>query len=150
MAMTTLVAGIVLGVVALVFRLFLPVSVAVRYVVDFVIGAGAGAVLAIGILAMTMGTGTLQTGSMVLARLGIITVSAVHGGTALSWHLARRFRYRVFASRLRAFVFTISTKRLFPVQNYVYVQFRTFVYSDQRKTRFSVQNYVYVEIPRIS
>ena len=87
-------AGIVFSVVALVFRLFLPASVAARCAIGFVIGAGAGAALAGGLLALTMGTGTLQTGAEVLAYLATLAVSAVLGGTALSWQLARRFRTR--------------------------------------------------------
>jgi hypothetical protein len=89
-----IVAGIVFSVVFLVFRLFLPTSVAVRCAIGFVMGAGAGAGLAGGLLALTMGTGTLQTGAEVLAYLATLAASAVLGGAVLSWQFARRFRSR--------------------------------------------------------
>lgn len=94
MALMAIAAGIVFSVVVLVLRVLLSASVAVSAAIGFVIGAGTGAALAIGLFALTMGAGTLQSGTAVLISLATLAVSGILGGTALSWQVVRRFRTR--------------------------------------------------------
>jgi len=81
---------LVFSVVAFVFRLFLPGSAAIRCAIGFVIGAGAGGVLALGLLALAIGVGHKLSGSEILTYLTALALSAILGGAVLAWYVAVR------------------------------------------------------------
>lgn len=87
-------AGIIFCVVALLFRLFVPSNPAAFCAFGFIIGAGFSAALCVGLIALTMGAGFELTGWQPLAYLSTLATSALLGGIAVSWQVARRLRFR--------------------------------------------------------
>jgi hypothetical protein len=80
-------------VVFLVLRMFRRTTDALLRAGGFVIGAGIGAALSAGVLALAMGTdATLTTATQVHAYLSAIALGALAGGTALSCIVAWKFR----------------------------------------------------------
>lgn len=81
----TIASGILLSVMFFLFRLFMTTPVALRCAIGFVIGAGLGAPLAVGLLAIVIGVGTtLQTKLQVAAYFSTVAIGATLGGTTLS------------------------------------------------------------------
>ena len=94
MVLMALGAGIAFSIAALVFRMFLPLSSAIRCAIGFVVGAGAGSALAVVLLALAIGIGTELAGLEVPAYLATLAVSAALGGPSLSWLIARKLPAR--------------------------------------------------------
>jgi hypothetical protein len=92
MALMVIAAGAAFSIAALIFRVFLPMNAAMYCAIGFVVGASAGGALAVVLLAFAIGLGAKLTGSQVPAYLATLALSAVLGGAALSWLMARKFR----------------------------------------------------------
>lgn len=79
-------------IVFFVFRVILSVTHALRLAFSFVVGAGAGAALFVGLFALAIGAGTtLATERQVVAYLATVAFGAVAGGATLSYCVARKF-----------------------------------------------------------
>jgi hypothetical protein len=92
MAVMAIAASVAFSAVALVFRFFLPTRVALVCALGFLIGAGMGAALAVGTLALTMRLTILRTTEEVVAYFAILTICSVLGAAAVSWQCVRRLR----------------------------------------------------------
>ena len=94
MVLMVIAAGIAFSIAALVFSVFLPLNGAIRCAIGFVIGAGAGGALAVVVLALVIGVGAELIGLQAPAYLAALAFSAVLGGAALSWFIARKLPAR--------------------------------------------------------
>ena len=93
LALIAIVSAAVFVVVFFAFRILVPTNDALRRACGFVVGAGSGAALSVGLIALVIGAGgSLVTKAGVLAYLATVGIGAVAGGASLSYLVARKFR----------------------------------------------------------